>query len=86
MPKKIKTYKNYKELSSAFKSGELDPKRYFMMLDKGGRENSLCYRPHDDESEAEADLRSEECREIFKGGDNDIEELYEALGIPCEWC
>jgi hypothetical protein len=86
MTKKRKIYTTYKQLSEAFKCGELDKNLYFIMLDKGGTENSFCYRGRKGESEKEFDLKSEECREIFQPGDEEIESLFEALEIPAEWC
>lgn len=79
-------YKNYKELSEAFKSRELDPEKYRLILDKGGTENYLEYQAGDDEDEASADAKQEECRKLFRGENTGIGELFDALDIPWEWC
>jgi len=84
MKRKFK-YKNYRELADAFASGELDRKKYFLMLDKGSTENRLCYRYETSESEEDFDQKSEECEKLFDG-DRPVEELFEALGIPTEPC
>lgn len=76
-------YKNYAELSAAFKSGELS-KGYFLMLDKGGTENSLCFAD-DSLSDEEVDKINDKCGDLFSG-DQPIESIFEALGIPAEWC
>lgn len=84
MKSKKPKYKNYTELSAAFKSGELG-KGYYMMMDKGGSSNSLNF--YDDTlSDEENEKRQEECGKLFNWqyGEH-IEALYEALGIPCEW-
>ncbi len=76
-------YQSYAELSAAFKSGELD-KHYYLMLDKGGTENSLCY--HNPElSDEENDRKQDECSAMFPG-EHEIESAFEALGIPAQWC
>lgn len=80
-----KIYKNYKELAEAFKSGELDKKHYFLMLDKSGTENTLSRHYDDSISEVENDRLMEEAGKMFPG-DHEIEEIFEAAGIPCEWC
>lgn len=81
MPK----YNNYTELAAAFKSGELSSDNYFLRLDKGGTENSLCWIDDPELSDDENAAKSDECRELFDG-DQSIETVFEALGIPCEWC
>ena len=79
-------YKTYAELSAAFKSGELDPACYFLVLDKGGTENHLRWHK-EGASDSERDRMNDECRKLFDGGRPDaIEELFAAAGIPCEWC
>lgn len=89
MPAKKPKYKNYAELSAAFKSGELR-KGYYMMLDKGGTANSLNF--YDDMlSDDENEKLQEECDGLFNFLEDDHEcghigALYETLGIPCEWC
>lgn len=82
MPTKPK-YANYAELAAAFKSGELS-EHYYLVLDKGGRENILRY--HDPAaSEEENDRKQNGCSDLFDG-DRRIEELFVALGIRAEWC
>lgn len=84
-------YNSYKELANAFKSGELrsrieDGKRvgYYIMLDKGGCQNSLnFYDPA--LSDMENESRQEGCREIFDAREG-VEQLFDALEIPHEWC
>lgn len=78
-------YKNYKQLSEAFKSGSLDKKKYYLMLDKGGTENSLCHIYNPSLSEAENEREDEKASKMFSG-EHEIETVFEALGIPCEWC
>lgn len=85
-PKKPKSYKNFAELSEAFKTGELDKDRYYMMLDKGGTENCLNYRGAPGESDEEIERKQEECGKIFNPGENQIEALFKTLGIPTENC
>lgn len=79
MPK----YKTYGELAAAFKSGELD-QYYYLMLDKGGTENSLNYY-NPELSDAALEAKQAECSELFNC-DNDMEQVFKSLGIPCEWC
>jgi hypothetical protein len=78
-------YANYAELAAAFKSGELD-QHYYMMLDKGGADASLCY--HNPKlSDVENDRKSDECSKLFRPEYSDhIFDLYQALGIRAEWC
>lgn len=76
-------YKTYAELAAAFKSGELN-EHYYLMLDKGGSENSLNYYDKD-ASDEENERKQEECGEMFPG-DHPIEEIFEAAGIPVQWC
>ena len=85
-------YKNYAELALAFKSGKLPsapdtvgkPIGYYIMLDKGGCQNSLNF--YDPKlSDEENEKRQEGCSEIFDPPEG-VEPLFEALGIPCEWC
>lgn len=88
MPK----YKTYAEIAAAFRSGELqngtdeDGNRagYYIMLDKGGCENSLNF--YDPKlSDRENERLQEGCHDIFSPPEG-VEALFEALGIPCEWC
>jgi len=83
MPKNPK-YKNYTELAAAFKSGELSSAHYTLVLDKGAAENHLRYY-NPDESDEVNEAKSDECRNLFDG-DQPIESIFEAAGIPCEWC
>ena len=85
-------YKNYAELALAFKSGKLPsapdkagkPIGYYIMLDKCGCQNSLNF--YDPKlSDEENEKRQEGCSEIFDPPEG-VEPLFEALGIPCEWC
>ena len=85
-------YKNYSEIAAAFKSGKLQSAKdktgkitgYYIMLDKGGCENSLNF--YDPKlSDEENEKRQEGCSAIFDPPDG-VEALFEALGIPCEWC
>jgi hypothetical protein len=76
-------YKNYTELATAFKSGEL-PKGYYLLLDKGGNENRLTF--YDCElSDEENERRQGACNEIFEPPYG-VEAIFDALGIPYEWC
>lgn len=79
----VPKYTTYKELVSAFKSGELG-KGYYLMLDKGGCENHLTF--HDKGlSEEENEKKQEGCRDIFDT-EYGIESVFDALEIPWEWC
>lgn len=86
MPKTTPKYKDYAELSAAFKSGELDQLYYYIMLDKGGNMASLCY--HNPEfDDLENDRMNDECSKMFQPEYSDhIFDLYKALGIRAEWC
>ncbi len=79
-----KKYKTYKELSDAFKSGELDRNKCFLMLDKGGSENSLSYRWDDNLSDRVNDALMDDVRDLFDCPE--IEDVFTALEIPWEWC
>lgn len=82
MPK----YKNYAELSAAFKSGELDAKHYYISLDKGGYDARLCYS-NDEMDDGKLDEKNDEAKEIFTPPyRRHIHDLYAALGIPVEDC
>ena len=74
-------YKTYTELAEAFSSGELDKKKYVLVMDNDYC--SLNYRGDDmDENEA-----YDHCQTLFRGGGyGDIIEVCEAAGIPAEWC
>lgn len=85
-------FTTYEEVAAAFKSGALengtDAKGrrtgYYIMLDKGGCENSLSfYDPN--LSDRENERRQDECNKIFEPPYG-VEPLFKALGIPCEWC
>lgn len=83
MPK----YTTYKQLSEAFRSGELG-EHYYLMLDKSGCCNSLNY--YDKNATAdENEKRQEACTMIFDFDDSDgsipIESACDALGIRYEW-
>lgn len=80
-----KVYKTYTELAAAFKSGELDPAKYYLMLDKGARENSLSRHYDDSLSEEENERLMDEASAMWPN-DPEIEELFKIAGIPCEWC
>lgn len=86
MPK----YTTIKELSDAFKSGELDSS-YSIIMDKGG--NSLRLRqtgpamPDGPEAEEAESQRYEHCKQLFKWEyGSPLEELFELVGIRAEWC
>lgn len=81
----MKKYKSYKELSEAFKSGELDKNKYFLMLDKSGLENTLCWRHNPNLTDAENDKMQDKASDMWRQ-DPPIEELFEIASIPCEWC
>ena len=81
----MKKYKSYKELSEAFKSGELDPNKYYLTLDKGGTENFLSWRWDDSLTDLENEKMQDKASRMWLQ-DPPIEELFEAAGIPCEWC
>lgn len=75
-------YTTLKELSEAFKSGELD-ESYLVFLDKGGNSISL-HQTGPEEGENE---RYEHCRQLFKREYGEpMTELLEMVSIPCEWC
>lgn len=81
MPDQDCKYKSYKELAAAFKSGELDPKKYVLVMDNDCC--SLDYRG-DDMNEDEA---YKHAQSLFQGnGYSDIAEVCIAAGIPAEWC
>lgn len=75
-------YTTITELAAAFKSGELDSS-YHLVIDKGGC--SLMLRqdgPVKGENE-----RYEHCQKLFKRAyEYPLEELFELIGIPAEWC
>lgn len=76
-------YKNYIELAEAMKSGELN-EHYYLMLDKGGTENSLCY--YDEKaSDRENEEKQEECSNLFEGVDDPLT-MFRSMGIRAEWC
>jgi hypothetical protein len=78
-------YKNYAELSAAFKSGELDS-NYYIMLDKGGADASLCYY-NSSFSDEENEKKGDECSTLFNPEySRHIFDLYAALGIRAERC
>lgn len=78
-------YKSYTELAAAFKSGELDSTKYYLMLDNDS--TGLCRLYDDSLSYEENDRLNEEAGEWFSGdGYQDIEAMADALGIPNEWC
>lgn len=79
-------YKTYAELSAAFKSGELDKSKYYIMLDKGGTENKFCCRYDPELSDAQNEDNDDRAMDIFITPDQEIEALFEALEIPAEWC
>lgn len=84
MPK----YTTYKQLSEAFRSGELG-EHYYLMLDKSGCSNSLNYYD-ENASDEENERHQEACRDIFDfdedGDTTPIESACDALGIRHEWC
>ena len=74
-------YKTYTELANAFKSGELDPSKYFLLLD-----NDDCHL-HYMGDDMDEDAAHEHCRNLFRGnGYGDLKELCDAAGIPAQWC
>lgn len=78
MPDPSKKYPNYKALAEAFRTGELDPKKYVLKWDDGN-----CYLAPQDGDACDAEF--EECDNWFRGdGDCEVEEVIRALGIPCE--
>lgn len=85
-------YNSYKELAEAFRSGALPtgkmrPRKagYFLMLDKGGTQNSLSYIPEEGMSDEENEKKQEECADIFEAPEG-VEAMLDALGIPWDWC
>jgi hypothetical protein len=56
---------------------------YYLMLDKGGTENSLNYY-NPALSDEELERKQEECSELFVGPD-DPRAMFESMGIRCEW-
>lgn len=79
-------YKTYLELAAAFKSGEL-PKGYYMMMDKGGAEASLNF--YDKSlSDEELEEKQDACMDLFNPPQSDaiVEDLFNEMGIPCQWC
>jgi hypothetical protein len=79
-----KKYNTYRELADAFKSGELDSTKYFLMLDKGGTENALCYKWDNNLSDEENDENQDKAYGLFDCPE--IEDAFTALEIPWEWC
>jgi len=80
---KTKKYHTYAQLAAAFKSGELT-KHHYLMLDKGGTENMLCF--HNPKfTDEQNDAENSKCSDMFDGGDG-IEGMLTALGIKNEWC
>lgn len=79
-----KVYKSYAELSAAFKSGELDRNKYYLMLDKGGTENSLSAHYDPNISDCENSILQEQAAAMFPG-EHSIDTVFDALEIPCEW-
>ena len=77
-------YTTYKELADAFKSGELDRNKYFLMLDKGGTENTLCCMCDENATDEEIDRMYDEARYLFRCPE--LEDVFNALEIPWEWC
>lgn len=86
MAKTKPKYKDYAALSAAFKSGELDAKKYYIMLDKGGADASLCFQD-ENLSEEDNEAMNDKCASLFDPKYSDhIDDLYSALGIPMQWC
>ena len=86
MAKKKPKYTTIAQLAEAFKSGELDKDKHYLMLDKGGMDVSLSVVNEwgdDDKYERESDKVGALC-EIEYG--EPIEQALTALGIPWEWC
>lgn len=84
-------YKTVKALAEAFKTGELDRKRYVLILDNDcSHLNDRAPRPEgisDDEWEVENERRYNECARLFEGkGYGDLQAALEAAGIPTDWC
>lgn len=79
-----KKYQTYKVLAEAFKSGELDPKKFVLILDN---DNSHLTRIDLDEDDPEFDCLQNEARELFEGQGchyEDVLGMLEAAGIPAE--
>lgn len=77
-------YKNYNELSEAFKSGELT-EHHRLQLDKGGTHTVLYYEDPN-ASNGENRRMSKQCEKLWAAKYRPIESLFEALGIPAENC
>lgn len=86
MPNPDKKYPTYESLAEAFRTGELDPKKFVLMLD-----NDNCHLTRIDLDEEEDDPAfdslQEEARELFDGYGcyfEDVLEMLRAAGIPAE--
>lgn len=86
MPNPDKKYPTYESLAEAFRTGELDPKKFVLRLD-----NDNCYLARtdtDDPDESEEAARlDDEARELFDGNGcyyEDVLEMLRAAGIPAE--
>lgn len=81
-------YTTITELVAAFKSGELESKDYFLLIDKGGSCLSLRrYSNGEEMSDEEIDREAERCEALFKREyGNPVEELLTLAGINSERC
>lgn len=86
-------YKNLKQLAAAFASGELDRKKYRLILDNDDSFLTYCgplprgMKKDSDEAASWRDSKSDEARQWFRGnGYADLLDACEAAGIPSQWC
>lgn len=79
-------YTTLTQLAEAFKSGELDKREYFLLIDKGG--NSLYLRRYSGElTDDEIDKEHERCEQLFRREyGNPVQELLTLAGINSEHC
>lgn len=74
-------YTSWEDLINAFRSGELDPKKYTVVMDN---DCSWLRYVGDDMDEEEAD---DHAHSLFAGGGyRDIVDVLQAVGISAEWC
>lgn len=80
-------YTTIEQVSNAFINKELDSKSYFLMLDKGGADVTLCFRYNENLSEDENERLQEDAAKLVDISYGEpLMQALKALKIPCEWC